>query len=494
MLKNGMARVIGSGIAGGVVAQVPADTAALGAAAAEHGLMGMSVAVACRGEAPAVYTTGLRDYGRELATTDSTRYRVASVSKAATAIGCAVLAEEGVMDLDADVSQYLGFELRNPAHPEAVITARMLLSHRAGLRDGTGYGPFLTATYTGAPEVPGIVDLVHPTGANFTPNMWGSAAPGAYFSYANVNYGVLASAMEAAANERFDVLMRTRVFAPLGLLCSFNVLDLPDIDEVAVLYRNQGGWTPMADHYLGVPPPAPDLSGYVPGTNGLFFAPQGGLRASAHDLVRLLAVLDGGGGLISSAAAAGIAQEVWAFTGANGNDYYGLFRSWGSGVHRANTGATDAILPGAGPLIGHPGEAYGLISDAYLEPETGWRFAFLTNGAWDGYPLGTSAWYALEEQVFAAIAADYAACSASRVPEVRAASRVALVPNPARPGTPLRMSDGTPLPSGPCTFTRLDGAWAGSSGDGTVPELATGIYFVQWPGKTDRMKLVILRD
>jgi hypothetical protein len=27
-----------------------------------------------------------------------------------------------------------------------------------------------------------------------------------------------------------------------------------------------------------------------------------------------------------------------------------------------------------------------------------------------------------------------------------------------------------------------------------VPELATGIYFVQWPGKTDRMKLVVLRD
>jgi hypothetical protein len=130
-----------------------------------------------------------------------------------------------------------------------------------------------------------------------------------------------------------------------------------DIDEVAVLYRNQGGWTPMADHYLGVPPPAPDLSGYVPGTNGLFFAPQGGLRASAHDLVRLLSVLDGGGALLSAAAAAGIAQEVWAFTGANGNDYYGLFRSWGSGVHRANTGATDAILPGAGsptvmPLAG----------------------------------------------------------------------------------------------------------------------------------------------
>jgi hypothetical protein len=63
MLKNGLALVIGAGIAGGVVAQVPADTAALGAAAAEHGLMGMSVAVACRGEAPAVYTTGLRDYG-----------------------------------------------------------------------------------------------------------------------------------------------------------------------------------------------------------------------------------------------------------------------------------------------------------------------------------------------------------------------------------------------------------------------------------------------
>ncbi|MEI6873889.1 MAG: serine hydrolase domain-containing protein, partial [Spirochaetota bacterium] len=58
-----------------------------------------------------------------------TRFRVASLSKPVTAIGALRLTEKGLLDLDADVSGYLGFPLRNPHYPDAVITTRMLLSH-----------------------------------------------------------------------------------------------------------------------------------------------------------------------------------------------------------------------------------------------------------------------------------------------------------------------------------------------------------------------------
>ena len=49
------------------------------------------------------------------------------------------LVEDGVLDLDADVSPLLGWPLRNPAFPDAPITLRLLLSHRAGLTDAAGY-------------------------------------------------------------------------------------------------------------------------------------------------------------------------------------------------------------------------------------------------------------------------------------------------------------------------------------------------------------------
>ncbi len=56
-------------------------------------------------------------------------------------------------------------------------------------------------------------------------------------------------------------------------------------------------------------------------------------------------------------------------------------------------------------MAGHPGEAYGLISDAYYElKKNGVGFVFMTNGKDGAYAFGTvSAFYTVEEAVFAAV-------------------------------------------------------------------------------------------
>src|SRR5690349_9013317 len=71
--------------------------------------------------------------GRRITADDPVR--VASVSKMVVAIGVMKLVEEGKLDLNSDVSRWLGWRLRNPSFPGRPITLRMLLSHTSSVRE-----------------------------------------------------------------------------------------------------------------------------------------------------------------------------------------------------------------------------------------------------------------------------------------------------------------------------------------------------------------------
>ena len=372
-----------------------------------HGVMGMSVLVVCNGEITEAFYGGLRNYENDWAVDAATRYRIASISKSITAMGCMKLVESGVLNLDTAISAYLPFDVSNPNHPNATITLRMLLSHTSSIQDGDGYEPFLSATYQSADDVPSLVELLEPTGTWFTPNMYRTEVPGTFFSYSNLNFGLVATVMEAASGRRFDVLMDELIFQPAGLGCSYHVDALEGIENLATLYRNEGGWVAQADQFDGVSRDSPELTTYTPGSNGMYFAPQGGLRASAAELYELMGVLFNGG--IASNGTTVLAPETveailttqWTYNGSNGDNYNNLFNSWGLGIQRVtNTAMGDIVFP-ALQMWGHPGEAYGLVSDWYFDPVSKDGVIFLTNGVWDGYSLGEkSAFYTLEEDVF----------------------------------------------------------------------------------------------
>lgn len=375
--------------------------------ATQHGLVGMSVVATCGDEVSNVVHVGQRDIALGLPVNDETRYRIASISKLVTAVGLMKLWEEGAFGLDDDVSTALGFSLRNPAHPTVPITYRMLLGHRSSLQDGTGYTSFLNATYAGTPPPP-IQQLVQPGGTWYTANLWRTEVPGTWYAYGNLNYGIIGTLIESHSGMRFDQYMREQVLLPMGILGSYNIQDLGSVADLAVLYRNS---ISQADNFGGVMPTAPDLGGYTIGSNGLYFAPQGGLRCSALELAQVLRMMHGQGTVdgttvLQPATWQAMAANEWTWNGNNGDNYFGLFRSWGLGVHRVTaTPGGDLVLPGT-PMLGHAGEAYGLISDLYLDPATGFGLVFITNGYTPGnnYASGiNSAWYRVEEEVFEAL-------------------------------------------------------------------------------------------
>ena len=113
--------------------------------------------------------------------------RVASISKLVVAIAVMRLVEQGKLGLDRDISDYLGWKVRNPAFPDAPITLRALLSHQSGLRDAVDYIVPLDGSLEAVLANPKAWDAGH--------------APGTYFSYANINSPLIASVMEGATQE-----------------------------------------------------------------------------------------------------------------------------------------------------------------------------------------------------------------------------------------------------------------------------------------------------
>ncbi len=326
--------------------------------------------------------------------------RVASVSKLVVALGVMRLIEAGRLDLDRDVSTWLGWQARNPAFPDTPVTLRMLLSHTAGIRDAVDYAIPLEGS------VRATLDSA---------SAWDNAnAPGTYFAYANLNFPVVASVMEAATHERFDKLMRRVVFDPLGIEACFNWTTCSDgaVQRAVVLYGADG--SVRRDDLRGQRPACPvvastgcDLSAYRPGNNGALFSPQGGLRISMRDLAKVgRMLLKDGDSFLSAASVATMRGPEWGMgTAGGGNDELGFFCEYGLAVQSLgleDKHCRDDLFGDGRPRFGHAGEAYGVRSGLWIDPTTGTGVAFFATAVPDDARKGRSAFTAVEERMIKA--------------------------------------------------------------------------------------------
>ncbi|THC43540.1 serine hydrolase [Massilia sp. Mn16-1_5] len=303
-----------------------------------------------------------------------TLYRIASISKLMTTLGLMRLVEDKGIDLNADVSGYLGFKLRNPHFPDRTITLRHLLTHTSSLRDEAGYS---------FPAGTALRDFVTPGAALYgTGAMWAShAGPGEYFTYCNLGWGLIGTLMERMTGERFDGLMQRLLLQPLGLTAGYNPSALPPqaLNNLATLYRKRttdtevwdpnGPWIAQVDDYSTRPPaPPPGIERYVIGDNATPFSPTGGLRIAARDMGVIMRMLMNGGvhegkRILQPATLSRMFARQWTADGSgkNGDTLNGFFNCWGLGNAQFPDQPGRRLAEGF-DAIGHLGDAYGLRS------------------------------------------------------------------------------------------------------------------------------------
>lgn len=329
----------------------------------KHRVVGGTVTLARRDGTLETFAYGNARLAPDVPALPDTIYRVASVSKLVCALGAMALVERGMLALDADIGETLGYPVRNPAYPNAPITLRQLLTHTAGLLDGPEYdGPGISGKLT----LRQMLSAPH-AARNFHPHR----APGRVFQYSNFGAGIVGSLMEAATRKRFDDTVQSAVFAPLGITGSFVPQRmLEHSDRLACGYAVK----PLRLRRLAYDAPnlvtAP-LADFDPERD--FMHAPGRLLISMPDLSRIARLLCTDGAL----------DGVRVLSPRSMAELLAAQNRRGSVGGDAGRGLGVAFAPevfGRARTFGHQGVAYGMNAELWADPDTGDAVVMATCG------------------------------------------------------------------------------------------------------------------
>jgi CubicO group peptidase (beta-lactamase class C family) len=234
-------------------------------------------------------TVGYADIAARKSMRTDALFWIASMSKPIAATALMMLVDEGKVRLDDSVEKYLpqfapsiiavtsdGAEAHLQA-PQHAITIRNLLSHTSGL-------PFSSAIETPTLDMYPLATRVQSYALE--PLMF---EPGSDYSYSNAGVNTAARIVEVVSGQSYEEFLRTRLFAPLGMIDTTFWPNEAQVERLAKSYKANALGTDLEEtsitqlHY-----PLTDRTHRYP-------MPAGGLFSTASDLARFCQMLLNGG-------------------------------------------------------------------------------------------------------------------------------------------------------------------------------------------------------
>ena len=234
----------------------------------------LAVAVIDSGKVVHLSANGLRDIENNIQASINTPFHIASVSKTVTNMAIFKLVESGKIDLNADINEYLPFEVKNPHYANDIITTRDLLNHRSGIKDDYKiYRPHWNEP-KGDPTLElgaFLRDYLDINGELYTKDHFESDSTYKSFSYSNTAVALLGLIVETVSGMKYEDYCQRNIFKPVGMLNTSWFLRNLDSNLVAKTYVNQDS--------LGL---------IFRGHNGYPDYPGGQLRTSISDYSSLI--------------------------------------------------------------------------------------------------------------------------------------------------------------------------------------------------------------
>ena len=193
---------------------------------------------------------GVADREEGKPATTGTLFQAGSISKPVAATGALRMVEEGMLDLDTPVNEYLtSWQLPdNEFTAQTPVTIRQLLSHTAGttVHGFPGYAP-----WEPIPTIPQVLDGVPP--AN-TAAVRVDIPPGSQVRYSGGGTTIVQLAMTDVSGEPFPELLHRLVLEPAGMMSSTyqNPLPAGRLPDAAAGYHQDGSVVPGKRHTYAV--------------------------------------------------------------------------------------------------------------------------------------------------------------------------------------------------------------------------------------------------
>ena len=200
---------------------------------------------------------GFRDVKHQIAADSNMLHRIASIAKPMTAVAMMQLVEQGRLNLDKPIQEYLP---TFPIKPKGTITVRHLLNHSAGIRAyKNGKEGFPTTHY---PTLQDALRIFQEDALLFE--------PGKGYQYSTYNYVVLGAILESLTGQIYETYMNKNVWEPTGMSCTTIEKFGHQYAHKAQLYQKGKKGKFKSDRQT-------DLSSKIPG---------GGLQSTIGDLLR----------------------------------------------------------------------------------------------------------------------------------------------------------------------------------------------------------------
>lgn len=320
---------------------------------ADFSVPGAAVAVWRNGDLVLKQTFGDARDGQ--AVSDQTVFNAGAIAKTLTAWAALKLVEDGQLDLDAPIEQYLSrWTMPASSFGTAGVTMRRILSHTSGLGLETYVGfdsaetvPSLEESLAGATNGEGDVRVMYP--------------PGSKWQYSGGGYAVAQLVIEEVSGTTFQQYARQSLLEPLGM--TDTSFDFPDqAKQVALPHGTLG--EEMGYRFFAAPASA-------------------SLYTSIEDMVKFVGANIGvtgvalGGGVLTPSSLI-LTQTAHRESG----DQYGL-------------GYSVRYLQNGKSVVGHGGSVDGWQANIAMVPALGDAIVILTNGS-NGDNLSTAVrckWY-----------------------------------------------------------------------------------------------------
>ncbi len=274
---------------------------------------------------------------------DNSVFRIGSLTKMFTTLSLMQLEEQGLVDIDADVSTYIPhFKPHNPFADApsgplgSQVSLRKLMSHTSGLTREPKSGHYLDAF---RPPLADTVDELADSTLKEDPSI-------GIFRYSNAGIAVVGSVIERLSGKSYPDYVREHIFEPVGMANTSAILT-PEIDA---RLAPASMWTIDGD----VPAPVFGLGG----------SPAGNIFSTAPDMALFGAMLLRGGFCADGTQIVrpDTLTQMWQVAGLRPAGYRGL-KGYGFGF---GVGTVDGWMS-----VGHSGAVYGYATHMTLLPHAG---------------------------------------------------------------------------------------------------------------------------